>query len=290
MIRIGILGSENSHADAFAAYFNVPLADGRFRFPDIRVTAVCGDYPESNRELAEKYGLESIAERPEDMAGRVDAAAVTARDGRRHAAFARPCIARGMPVWIDKPFTADPREAESLARFARDAGAPLAGGSSLKDARELKPLQKAVAQGAARGGAVSAPIFMNSEYGGFWFYASHAVELCLSTFGWAPAAVTARRNACGAAAIFHYSAFDVTVQFLEHCYESYSVTVFTERGNIVRPVNAERSCDEECARFARLLRTGKPLRPDARLVAPVRCIAAIEHSFQTGAAAPIFQP
>ena len=80
MVRIGILGGENSHADCFAKYFNFPDEAGKPNVPGFRVTAVAGNYPDANRKLADYYGLELVAERPEELLGIVDAVMVTARD------------------------------------------------------------------------------------------------------------------------------------------------------------------------------------------------------------------
>ena len=132
MYRIGILGSENSHASAFSEIFNKPDENGAFKYPDCHVVAVGGHYPESNKEVFEKFGLDFIAEKPEDMLGKVDAVMVTARDGKFHPEFARPFVEAGLPMFIDKPFAVDPAEALALVRLAKSKNVPLVGGSSVK--------------------------------------------------------------------------------------------------------------------------------------------------------------
>ena len=82
MFRIGIIGTENSHAAALAKLFQEDSA-----FADLELVALGGDYPESNQKMREEFGVDLIAERPEDMLGHVDAVMITARDGARHAAF-----------------------------------------------------------------------------------------------------------------------------------------------------------------------------------------------------------
>ena len=135
MFRIGILGSENSHAMAFARIFNKTHTA---QYPDIRVTAIGGNYPEESRKIFEECGLELLAEKPEDMLGKVDAVMVTARDGAAHAAFARPFLEAGIPAFIDKPITRDPGEALALVKLAKEKGVPLVGGSSVKYAYDVR--------------------------------------------------------------------------------------------------------------------------------------------------------
>ena len=124
MFCIGILGSENSHAMAFARIFNKTHTD---LYPDIRVTAIGGNFPEESEKVCAECGVDFLAASPEEMLGRVDAVMVTARDGQWHAPFAQPFIEAGLPAFIDKPFTRDPREAVALARLAKDKGVPLVG-------------------------------------------------------------------------------------------------------------------------------------------------------------------
>ena len=132
MYKVGILGAENSHAMGFSQIFNGIREDLREEFDDIRVIAVGGSYPEANKEVAEKCGVEMVVESAAELEGKVDAIMVTARDGKYHAGFARPFIEVGLPAFVDKPFTSDPEEAVALARLAKEKGVPLCGGSSLK--------------------------------------------------------------------------------------------------------------------------------------------------------------
>ena len=59
MYRIGIIGTENSHALAFAQYFNLPNPDtGKMNHEDIRVVAILGPDQEANKKIVEETGVE----------------------------------------------------------------------------------------------------------------------------------------------------------------------------------------------------------------------------------------
>lgn len=288
MFRVGILGAENSHAKAFSEIFNGLNPAFKDDFPDIRVVAVGGHYPDANRAVAESCGVETIVDRPEDMLGQIDALMVTARDGKYHAEFARPFIEAGIPAFIDKPFTSNPEEAVALARLAKEKGVPLVGGSSVKLSPDTLRLKELAAQKRAEicSGDVTAPVNLVNEYGNFWFYASHLAETCLSVFGPDAQWVQASRTDRGVTAIVHYPDFDVTNHFTQGAYH-YSGTLYTPGEVIHVPISLDNIYAYECGIFAKMLRTGEMHDSYEDLVRPVFYMAAIEKAFETGEKQPI---
>ena len=279
--RVGILGAENSHASAFSGIFNAENG----KYPDIKVVGVGGIYPEENKKVAEKYGIGLIAEKPEDMIGKIDALMVTARDGAYHAPFAAPFIERGIPAFIDKPFTRSYAEAEKLVALAKQKGVPLTGGSSVKscyDVRMLRYLeQKAEKAGELHGGNVTAPLSMENEYGGFWFYASHLAEISLSVFGYDPVAVTAFRRQNDVIALVDYEHFSVTNAFVDGCY-SYNATIYRKGKDEFRDIDIGMCYEHECEEFSLMLTHGIMTYSYDQLIKPVRYLEAIKESFETG--------
>ncbi len=280
--RIGILGTENSHADAFCGIFNKAGENGEYAYPDFRVTYVYGNYAEASENLAKKYDGIKIAESVAEMVKNVDAVMVTARDGKYHAAFAKPFIEAGIPAFIDKPFTRDVKEAAELIRIAREKKVPLCGGSSLKYSREIAELKKFAAEKGVKGGFISAPVSFKNEYGDFWFYSSHLAEMCMEVFGWKPKAVYATENNESVFAVVDYENFSVTCDFINHGFTAYAGAVFGADGSLLKTVGLEGVEKAETDEFVKMVRTGETVYGYDELAAPVFLLESIIKSYKTG--------
>lgn len=283
MFRVGILGTENSHAMAFAQILNGLNPEFAGRFDDFRVVAVGGIDPEASRKVAENCGIDTIAAQPEEMLGLVDAVMITCRDGKYHAPYARPFIEAGIPAFIDKPFTSNPDEALALAKLAKEKKVPLVGGSSVKLTDAVIKLQALAKEAGSTlaGGDVTAPVSLTNDYGNFWFYASHLAECSLTIFGLHPEWVWANRTGQGVTVIVHYDGFDITNHFIEGVYD-YTGTVITPKGVIHEVISLDQIYAKECSCFANMMRNGVMSHSYDELVSPVYLMAAIEKSFLTG--------
>src|SRR3954452_6618071 len=128
--RLGIVGTDTSHAGAFAKLLNgqnppASLAGARI------VAAYKGGSAdvESSRTRVEKYaedlrtnyGVEIVPD-IKTLTGKVDAVLLLSVDGRIHLSQARQIFAAKKPVFIDKPLAASLDDAREIARLARDAG------------------------------------------------------------------------------------------------------------------------------------------------------------------------
>ncbi|MCX5428394.1 Gfo/Idh/MocA family oxidoreductase [Streptomyces sp. NBC_00257] len=108
-MRIGIVGTDNSHVDQIVRHLNVGKAGG-----DARVVALGGGRGRRNDALAAVGGIAAVVDEPAALIGLVDAVVVADRDGANHRQQAIPFLAAGLPVFVDKP----------LARRAPRPGAP----------------------------------------------------------------------------------------------------------------------------------------------------------------------
>ena len=287
--RIGILGTENSHANGFAEFFNKPDENGNMRCPDCRVTMVYGHYPEANELLVKDFGVEKIANSVEEMLGNVDAVMVTARDGKYHSEFVKPFLEAGIPAFIDKPFTVDPKETAELISIAKKNNVPICGGSSLKFADDIEELRNMVknAEEKIYGGSVGAPLQMESEYSGFFFYASHLVEMTLEIFGYNPRSVTAiKQNDGSVCATINYDDFSVSNHFKNGAF-GYSATLFVGNDIIQRNMDISMAGEKESIEFVEMLRSGKMTRSYEEYAVPVYYMNAVKKAYETGEKATI---
>ena len=62
MLRIGIIGTENSHATAFAKAFNLPDEKGNYPYGEVRVTVVMGEDAAANNAVAQAAGVGILLE------------------------------------------------------------------------------------------------------------------------------------------------------------------------------------------------------------------------------------
>lgn len=277
MYRIGIIGTENSHAAAFIEIFKNDA-----NYSDMKVVCVGGMYEDANEKLKEKYGVEVINE-PEQMLGKIDAAMITCRDGKYHAKYARPFIEAGLPVFIDKPFTVDAQEALELVQLAKEKSSLMVGGSAVKSSYDILMLKNAVEKdrNSVKGGSMVAPVSMKNEYSGFYFYASHLAEMCLNTFGYSPKAVTAKENNDNVVAMIEYENYTVSLLFASGIAKYFGQVVNAD-GIYSREVDISIIYKHECDEFANMLRNGKMKYSYEELIKPVYLLNAIYESYTTG--------
>ena len=277
MFKIGIIGTENSHAGAFMEIFKTDPA-----YADMQVVCVGGMYDDANQRLQEKYGVEIVND-PEEMVKMVDAAMITCRDGKYHAGFATPFVKAGKPVFVDKPFTTDAKEAKALVALAKEKGVPLVGGSAVKSAYDVLMLENAVKTNSkgVRGATLVAPVSLENEYGGFYFYSSHLAEMCLRVFGYDPIAVTAKDFNGNVTATVEYENYVVCLQFVNESNAFYGAIV-GDNGVYARNVDISIIYRHECEEFADMLRNGKMAYSYEQLVAPVFLLNAVYKAYTTG--------
>ncbi|NIA21082.1 MAG: Gfo/Idh/MocA family oxidoreductase [Anaerolineaceae bacterium] len=181
-MKLGYVGLDSSHADQLTRMVNVePPAE----LPEAKFTHLWGRDPERAKVVQEKGRIENIVEAPEEMIGLIDGVVVGSRAGDRHLAEARPFIEAGLPVFVDKPLANSLTDAAALVALADKHGARLTSFSGLRVVPEVVEFKKQLQAIDAEkyGGAINGHGDNTNEYGGWYFYAVHSIELLLEVFG-----------------------------------------------------------------------------------------------------------
>lgn len=177
MMRVGFVGTENSHVKHFIRFLNLENLH-----PDHRAVALAGGEGEQNRELAEFGGIETIVDEAKDLVDHVDAVIICNRDGGLHRPAAEPFLRAGIPVLVDKPLTASVEDARALLDLSQETGTRLFSASALRFVPEMAALRDE-AQGPLRHLHVAGPADPDSEYAGIFFYGIHHVEAAMTILG-----------------------------------------------------------------------------------------------------------
>lgn len=285
MIRIGILGSDNSHALAFSMLCNIPDENGDYLYDDVRVTAIYGhdDDPEHTKKVAEEGKIELIAEKPEDFIGKVDAVMVVTRSGALHVPLILPFVEAGYPVWLDKPVASSIEDVKKLKEACERNKTLITGGSTLKYNYDILALKNRInnkAFGTLLGGAMNFPGDLESKYEGLFFYGSHLVEMMLSVFGYDVKSVYATSvKSSRIGVLAKYNDFTVSLSYLAEAKE-YLLTVYGSEKSYTIPMDMAVIYKLGFAKFIEMLKTKRmPLSFDD-LVKPVYVIDAILKSIK----------
>ena len=187
--RIGMVGLDTGHSEAFTRSLNHPEAGDKFL--GYKVVAA---YPKGTEEIlewknripeitkkVESHGVE-IVNSMEELLDRVDVVLITCIDGNRHLEQAMPAFEAGKPVFIDKPFAGNLAEAYAIADAAKKYDVPLFSSSSL---RYIKGVDDIAAGriGAVIGAEAYSPAHLEEHHPDLFWYAVHGVETLFTVMG-----------------------------------------------------------------------------------------------------------
>ena len=278
-MKLAILGTENSHAFAFAKFIHDDPD-----FSDLEVCGVYGYDATSNERLLKNGYTPYVASDPHEFLGKADGILVTARHGDHHWEYALPYIKAGVPAFIDKPFTVKPEYALEIAQAAKQSGALVCGGSCLKFLRDLKPVKEFVAENHIVGGYVGAPINMVNDYAGFFFYSQHLLEMLLTVFGFGVKSVFAYcpdQSKNRVSVLFDYGDFDVSAQYTSSY--GYTITAYGDKSCKTAYTFDLGDCfKQELMEYKQMVQSGVMPHSFDDLLKPVTLLNAIHRSYLTG--------
>ena len=270
-MRIGIVGTENSHADHYIRHFNTE-AD----YPGHRVVALSGGPNDRNRQLAKAGDIADIVQEPAELIGLVDAAIVCSRDGRKHRAEATVLLDASMPVLVDKPLACDLEDAQAILDTAARRGVPVTSFSALRYARQVTDIKLADPDLLA----ITGPADATSPYGGIFFYGIHIAEIALALAPGRPIGEVSVQNLDDAViATTRAGKTTIMLEFVKPDTRTEVPWRIVAASN-GRLLAEQIRLDADYARpsidvFAAMLDSGTAPLSDAELLAPVRILSAL---------------
>jgi len=189
-LRIGIIGCDTSHVQAFTETLNNPEAKGHV--PGGKVVAAfkggSPDIPSSighidgySKTLREKYGVK-IYDSIEEMCKNVDAVCLESVDGRPHLAQVKPVLLAHKPVFIDKPMAGSLPDVIEIFRLAKEEKVPVFSSSSLRFAQDTQAVRHG-SIGKVSYAETYGPCSLEPHHPDLFWYGVHGVESLFTIMG-----------------------------------------------------------------------------------------------------------
>jgi len=282
MMKMGIVGAENSHSWSMASEMNVANA-----VPGFKVTHIWGETKEFASAAAERGKIPNIVKKVGDLIGQVDCVMIDHRNGKYHFAAAKPLLKAKLPVFIDKPITVSVAEGRKLMAFRKQCRAPITTMSSVPHQACVKNFKKELKKiGEVRTVHMSGPGDANSKYGGIFFYGIHQTDLMVELFGTDIVDATAVKHESRFSGIIRYKG-GLTVTINMAAVDGFAISAVGSKGGFYAPVVYDKHMGLPVARIiTKMFRSRKEPFSEARMLAPIAALEAMDRSIRTGRTVP----
>ena len=281
MVRIGMIGADSTHTEAWTQLVNLP---GGLLHGQAQVVKLWGEDADQARSKARECQIPAVVATAAEVLTDVDLVMVVNRYGDDHPPYARLAIEAGLPTFVDKPFANEVEDVHALVSLATEREVPLMSCSALRYAVEVMALQERM-EGF---GALSCAVISGAAAGDFpdprarhpFFYGIHAVELLHTLLGGGAQAVTTRRSARCDIGLVHYAdGRQGVINLLHKTPGFYHGAVFGEAGRgEADVVDAERFYAGTLERVIQMAAGGEPPFPVAWSVEIMAVMAALVRS------------
>jgi hypothetical protein len=290
-IRVGIIGTDTSHAPAFTKVMNDAAAADHIA--GVRVVAAykggSKDIEESASrvdrfadEIHTKYGVEIVPDIA-TLLGKVDAVLLESNDGRVHLEQARPVIAAHKPLFVDKPLASTLEDAREIARLAKAAGVPWFSSSSLRFGSIAASMHFPDTKGAATWGPGP---FESHHYLDLSWYAIHPIELLYTIMGTGCESVTRVSGADADVIVGKWKDGRIgTVRALRP-YGDYGAVAYRGRDAVQSQPRQSTAADYHAllVEIVKFFQTGKPPVPNEETLEIIAFMDAAQKSKEQGGA------
>jgi predicted dehydrogenase len=227
MLRLGLVGVNTSHADAFSRIFNGDDTTEP-QIANARITHLWGNDLARNEELQKKHRIETLVTDPNEMIGTIDGVLIIddTGGGATHLDLARPFIEKGVPTFIDKPMTVNYEDAVTLFELAAQHNTLLTSSSALRFPVEFDEAKQAELDAI---GKISSIVSVGP--GEWFYYGIHAVELLGTVSGVGATSVLRIPYEKKDVAIIEYGDGPIAVvETLRDAVYTFHLTVYGEKG------------------------------------------------------------
>ena len=190
--RLGIIGTDTSHVRAFKDALIAPNAPALLKQFQITAAFPGGtpDLPASwdrvnmFAEYLEEHGV-TLYSTIEEMLPHVDGILLTSVDGRPHLEQARPVIAAGLPLYIDKPMAGSLADVITIFRLAEENNVPIFSSSALRFEAETLRMRNENPLGNILGATTWGPSGSNpaAKQPDLFWYGIHGIESLFTLMG-----------------------------------------------------------------------------------------------------------
>lgn len=187
-LRIGLIGLDTSHAGSFSEVLNGPNSH---QSAARVVCAYPGGAPDWDLSWSRIEGITAqvkglgveILRTPEAVAESCDLIFITEVDGRMHPQLLERVISQGKPVFVDKPFATNLKDAKQMLALAESRGVPLMSCSALRYGQALTRALADTSGGAITGVDVFGPMALQDAAPGLLWYGIHGIEMVVRVMG-----------------------------------------------------------------------------------------------------------
>ena len=190
-LKVGIIGLDTSHVVAFTQVIRDAKAGDELA--GLKIVAA---YPGGSRDIPESWnrvkqyteqlrGMNvEIVDSIDQLLPKVDAVMLESVDGRPHLAQAKPVIAAGKPLFIDKPMAASLADAMEIFRLAAEKKVPCFSASSLRFSSGFQAIrQKTSPLGEVKSCVAWSPLHLEPHHPDLFWYGIHGVEILYTVMG-----------------------------------------------------------------------------------------------------------
>ena len=288
VFRIGIVGLDTSHVEAFTQLLNDPVKNYGCKVvagypggsPDVESSA--SRVKGYTDKLRDKYGVE-IVDSIETLCQKVDGVLLESVDGRPHLAQVKPVIAAKKPVFIDKPMAGSLADALEIFRLAKENNVPCWSSSSLRFGPSIVAMVNNEKVGKVLGCEAFSPCSLEPHHPDLYWYGIHGVEILFTIMGPGCQSVQRAQTQSQELVVGVWKDGRIgTYRGLKTGKEEYGTLVYGSKG-IVRSGNFEGYGDlvKEIVQF---FKTGKaPVSPEETIEIFAFMMAADESKAKNGA-------